>query len=77
MIEAHVRYHAPARYDDVIRVEPRVTELKGATLRFEYRITKGDELLAEGWTVHACISAATRRLTRFPDEIRRLLEGRP
>jgi acyl-CoA thioester hydrolase len=37
--EATMRCHAPARYDDVIRIETTLTEIKSRTLTFEYVIT--------------------------------------
>ena len=74
VVEAHVRYHVPARYEDVIHVEPIVVEVKGASLRFEYSVTRGGELVATGWTVHACIDQKSGRPTRFPPEIRALLQ---
>jgi acyl-CoA thioester hydrolase len=54
--EAKVNYKRPARYDDVIMVETRMGELGRASLRFDYRILRGDDLLALGHTVHACVS---------------------
>jgi acyl-CoA thioester hydrolase len=74
VVEAHVRYLASARYEDLIHVEPTITAVRGATLRFDYRVTRGGDLLAEGYTVHACIAQATGRPTRFPADIRALLQ---
>jgi acyl-CoA thioester hydrolase len=37
--EATMRCHAPARYDEVIRVETTLTEVKSRTLTFDYVIT--------------------------------------
>jgi len=78
VVEAQVRYKHPARYDDLIRVETRITELKRASLRFDYRVVRtGDErLLAEGHTVHACIDAAYKP-TRMPDAILEALQVEP
>jgi acyl-CoA thioester hydrolase len=53
--EAKVSYKRPARYDDVLVVETRLGDLGLVSLRFDYRIVRGDELLALGHTVHACI----------------------
>ena len=75
VVEAYVRYHSPARYDDLIHIEPLVTTVKGATLRFDYRVTRAADLLAEGHTVHACIDEKTGRPTRFPEEIKALLHA--
>src|SRR5579859_1715980 len=50
VIEASVRYRAPARFDDDLVVESRLVDLRAASLRFDYRLTRGEQLLAEGTT---------------------------
>jgi acyl-CoA thioester hydrolase len=55
VIEAHCHYRSPAYYEDLVSVEPRVSELRGASLRFAYRIYRGDQLLADGTTRHAVV----------------------
>jgi acyl-CoA thioester hydrolase len=55
VVEAHCHYRRPAHYEDLITVETRVSELRGASLRFAYRIVRGDELLADGNTRHAVV----------------------
>lgn len=54
VVEANCRYKAPARYDDVLRIETAVAGLRGAVLKFRYRILldAGGTLLAEGETTH-------------------------
>jgi acyl-CoA thioester hydrolase len=37
-----MRCHAPARYDELIRVETTLTEIKSRTLTFEYVITNAE-----------------------------------
>ena len=68
-IEAHVRYLAPCVFDDELRIHTRVTELRGARFHFEYVVERTSEpsaTIAEGWTAHACVDAATLRPTRMP-----------
>lgn len=65
--EAHVRYGAPARFDDRLELHARVRDVRGARFRFEYRLERDGELVAEGWTAHACVDAATHRPTRVPE----------
>jgi len=36
--EAALRYHAPARYDDIIRVETTLSDVRARALTFEYVI---------------------------------------
>jgi acyl-CoA thioester hydrolase len=66
VIEANVRYGAPARFDDRLRVHARVVDLRGARFRFEYAVERGGERVADGFTRHACVDAATFRPTRVP-----------
>jgi acyl-CoA thioester hydrolase len=66
VLEAHVRYLQPARFDDRLRVHARCRDVRGARFRYEYAVTRGDELVADGWTAHATVDAVTLRPTRVP-----------
>ena len=65
-IEANVRYLAPARFDDRLRIRASCGELRGARFRFDYAVEREGEAIADGWTRHACVDAATHRPTRVP-----------
>lgn len=69
VVEAHCNYRRPAHYEDLLVVDTRVTELRGASLRFGYRVLRGDELLAEGYTRHAVIGTDGRPKA-LPDALR-------
>jgi acyl-CoA thioester hydrolase len=64
--EVHVRYLAPARFDDRLAVKVCARELRGARFRFEYVVERNGDALADGWTAHACVDARTHRPTRVP-----------
>jgi acyl-CoA thioester hydrolase len=66
-LAAHVRYRAPARFDDRLRVHARCGDLRGARFRFDYEIERGEEIVADGWTAHAVVDAELLRPTRMPD----------
>lgn len=66
VLETHARYLQPARFDDLVRVNVRCGELRGARFRFEYAVERDGELLVDGWTLHACVNAATLRPMRIP-----------
>jgi acyl-CoA thioester hydrolase len=55
--ECHVRYKAPARYDDRLLIHSTCTELRGVSMILSYKIEnkKTGALLAEGWTKHAIV----------------------
>jgi acyl-CoA thioester hydrolase len=67
VVDASVRYHKPARFDDVIVVATTLGELRAASLRFDYRITRDGTLLCEGSTRLGCIDDA-HRVRRFDPE---------
>jgi len=57
VIEAHASYKRPAYYEDLLIVHVELSELRGASLRFAYRVTRAGELLADGYTRHAVIGS--------------------
>ena len=65
--EVHVRYHRAAAFDERLTVEARCVDLRGARFRYEYRITRAGELVAEASTGHAVVERETYRPTRVPD----------
>lgn len=67
MTEVHLRYHQAAAFDDVLTVWARCVDVRGARFRYEYRVARGDELVADGHTSHATVDRATYRPTRVPD----------
>ncbi len=72
--EAGVKYLEAARYDDLVSVETTLAEVRRASARFAYRLLREDELLATGFTVHACVDPGGR-IRRLPDELVRCLRG--
>ncbi|HSG14263.1 MAG TPA: thioesterase family protein [Gaiellaceae bacterium] len=64
--EVHVRYHRAAYFDDTLRIRARCVDMRGARFTYEYRIERGDELIADGHTRHATVDRETYRPTRVP-----------
>jgi acyl-CoA thioester hydrolase len=67
VLETHVRYLKPAKFDDPLLVHARCVDVRGARFRYEYAVERDGELLADGWTAHATVDAATFRPTRVPE----------
>jgi acyl-CoA thioester hydrolase len=65
-LEAYARYRTAAKFDDHLRVNARCVDLRGARFRFEYEVERGGELVADGWTTHACVSVGDHRPLRVP-----------
>jgi acyl-CoA thioester hydrolase len=67
VVEASVRYLKPARLDDLLDVRCWIGERKRASFRFAYEIrNEAGELVATGFTVHACWDAATGKMIGLP-----------
>ena len=64
VVEAHVDYRASAGYEDLIEVLAWVGWIKGARLQVKCEVRKDGQLLASGYTVHACMDLKTRRPVR-------------
>jgi acyl-CoA thioester hydrolase len=65
-IESHVRYLAPARFDDRLKIRVRCGDLRGARFRFDYAVARDGDPIADGWTRHACVEATTHQPIRVP-----------
>lgn len=66
VLETHVRYLTPARFDDRLRIHARCHGIKGARFRYDYAVERDDEVIADGWTAHATVDKETFRPTRVP-----------
>jgi acyl-CoA thioester hydrolase len=69
VLEAHVRYLAPARFPDAVRIHARCGDVRGARFRYEYLVEREGERIADGWTRHATVDAQTLRPTRVPEAL--------
>jgi acyl-CoA thioester hydrolase len=69
VLESHVRYRQPVHFDDRLRIHARIGQLRGARFRFDYEVTRDGEVVADGWTAHACVDAKTLRPTRIPQAL--------
>lgn len=74
VVEAHAVYRSPARFDDLLEIRTRCTEIRGVRVRIEYEVLRGEELLATGYTDHVCMSPAGKVMKPVP-ELRRLVTG--
>ena len=74
VIEVHVRYLRPLRFDDEVDVHVRIADVARARFAIVYLLTRADEVVATGATTHACLDATTGRPSRVPDWISELAE---
>jgi acyl-CoA thioester hydrolase len=66
--DASLRYHAPARYDDVIRVETALTDVRSRAITFDYLIRNAEtgERLVTARTTLVCIDRDGRPVALSP-----------
>lgn len=71
------RFHAAARYDDLIRVRTTLTDVRSRSITFDYVITKAEtnERLVSARTTLVSIDSSGR-LVAIPAEVRSLFESR-
>jgi acyl-CoA thioester hydrolase len=75
VVDVTMRCHAPARYDEVIRVETSLSEVRSRTLTFGYVITRAETgaRLVSATTVLASIDSQGR-VTSLPPAVRQRFE---
>src|SRR5512141_2336761 len=76
VIDASVRYHSGAKYDDLIRVRTRLTDVRSRTVTFDYTIesaTTGARLASATTTLVSINKEG--KLVALPGEIREAMEN--
>ena len=66
--EVSCRYFLPAEYDDVLRLRTITEQTKGARIRMRHELYRGEEQLAVGRTVVACVKPSGKA-SLLPDEL--------
>ena len=73
--DAHCRYKAPARYDDLLRIRTALESLRGPLIKFSYELLRESDgtLLAEGDTTHL-VSDKTMKARSLPESYSQVME---
>ena len=72
--ELHVRYHQPARLNDMLSVSADVVELGRASLLFRQRVERDGLLLVEADVRVALVDRRRMKPTRIPEELEQALQ---
>ena len=64
--EAHCRYFSSARYDDLLTFRSFISEYSRVRVKICTEVRRGEELLASGYVVLACVNADFK-VTRLPE----------
>ena len=75
VVHASLNYRSPARYDDLLRIESRVSEMGGSSIEFQSEIYNDrGVLLVEAVVRLACIQSGTFKPIPVPSYLRELIE---
>ena len=70
--ELHVKYRAPARYDELVQVRTRLKEAGRRKVIFAYAISREGTRLADGESIHI-VTGPDGRARVLPDDLLRLI----
>jgi tol-pal system-associated acyl-CoA thioesterase len=71
--EINVKYHTPARLNDLLSVSAEVVTMGRASFLFRQRVERGTALLVEADITLALVDRETMKPTRMPQELQRAL----
>lgn len=73
MVSASIRYHLPARFDEIIIVKTMIKKIGAARIDYEYEVRRKDDnaLLCTAQTTLASVDSSGQ-LTALPDFLREL-----
>lgn len=72
---SHCDYHGSARFDDELDVATRITRLGRSSIVFDFRVLRGEEVLATGEIVYVFADPEARTTLNLPDEFRAAVLG--
>ena len=78
VVDVRCRYHASARYDELLRVRTRIAESRNRSIRFSYEILRDSDqaMLAAGETLHV-ICGSNGKPKLLPEKYRLILGTAP
>lgn len=66
VVDASLRYRAPARFDDELVIETKIVEASRFTARVSGTVRRGDRVLVESTVRLACVHMTLETPTRMP-----------
>lgn len=78
VVEVHVNYQGEVLYDDWILVHVWLSEMKRASMRFDYEVVNesSGKITTRGYSWHVLIGAERKAIT-MPDAVKELLRRDP
>ena len=70
VVAAELQFRSPARFDDRLEVRTVVHPPGNTSLRSDFSIVRGDELIAECRMTHVCVDSTSYQKQPWPDWLR-------
>ena len=71
VLTLQVKYHGPAKYDDLLTIKLMIPEMPRARMRFLYEIrNEAEELVNSGETILAFMNMETGRPVKMPERMK-------
>ncbi len=68
VLENFSKYHQPALYDDLLRIEVIIHQMPSLRIQFDYKVyNQSNQLLNEGYTLLVFMNYETRKPIRVPN----------
>ncbi len=74
VLEYGCKFLKSADYDDALRIETRVRDLRSRTVTFLYTVSRDGEIVAESFTHHVCVDENFKP-RRFPDDVLKAMQA--
>jgi len=74
LIESHINYFSPAKYDDELEIIAYLKNLPTVRIKIEYEIMLKDILVVNGWTTHSFLNLKKFKPVRPPQDFISLLK---
>ncbi len=79
LVDAHINFKTPARYDDMIRIVATLKEMPTVRIKIDYEIFVGERIVVTGYTTHSFLDLKKFRPVRppedFMDVVRKLMNN--
>ncbi len=75
LLELNVKYRKPLKFGDICSIEITLNHMDRYFFSFSYKVLKGEEIFAEGYTKHCCIDRNSKKMISIPKKIKQLFSN--
>lgn len=69
VVDVKIKFRKPALFDDELIIHTKLKQMPSYMIEFEYKISRNNELLTNGYTKLAFLNAKTNKSIRCPEFI--------